>query len=69
MLWEIKHLLYSEGYTIAGAKKRLKETPKEGSSRLLLPMTEKVYRRTLSTIKQEILSLCQLLNGSRRSVI
>ena len=63
MLLEIKRLLYSEGYTIAGAKKRLKETQKEEPDRLFLPMTEEVYKRTLSTIKQEILSLCQLLNG------
>ena len=68
MLLGIKHLLYSEGYTIAGAKRRLKETHKEEPSQLVLPMTEEVYKRTLSTIKQEILSLCQLLNGSERSV-
>jgi DNA-binding transcriptional MerR regulator len=65
MLLEIKRLLYSEGYTIAGAKKRLKETQKEEPDRLFLPMTEEVYKRTLSTVKQEILSLCQLLNGSK----
>ena len=67
MLLEIKHLLYSEGYTIAGAKKRLKETQKEEPRYLFLPMTEEAYKRALSTIKQEILSLFQLLNGSGRS--
>lgn len=66
MLLEIKRLLYSEGYTIAGAKKRLKETHKEEPSHQpFLPVTEEVYKRTLNTIKQEILSLCQLLNGSK----
>ena len=64
MLLEIKHLLYNEGYTIAGAKKRLKETHREESAQLLLSVTEKAYKKMLSSIKQEILSLCELLNGT-----
>ncbi len=65
MLLEIKHLLYGEGYTIAGAKKRLKETHKEEPDQPLLPpVTEELYRRKLITIKQEIISLRELLNGT-----
>lgn len=64
MLLEIKHLLYSEGYTITGAKKRLKEVHKEEPGQLFLPMAEEVHKKTLSAIKQEILSLCNLLNGT-----
>ena len=65
MLLEIKNLLYSEGYTIAGAKKRLKETHREDSGQQpFLPVTEEMYKRALSTIKQEVLSLRQLLNGT-----
>jgi DNA-binding transcriptional MerR regulator len=64
MLLEIKHLLYKEGYTIAGAKKRLKETQREEPEQLLLPVTEEAYKKVLSSIKQEILSLCELLNGT-----
>lgn len=36
-LLEIKRLLYEEGFTIAGAKKRIKETEKEEPCQAVLP--------------------------------
>ena len=55
-LLEIRRLLYAEGYTIAGAKRRLREgartagTPKVGAE-----------GATLAEVRQELLDLCRLL--------
>ena len=55
-LLEIRRLLYAEGYTIAGAKRRLREgartagTPRVGAE-----------GATLAEVRQELLDLCRLL--------
>ncbi len=66
-LLEIKRLLYEEGYTIAGAKKRIKEILKEEPSPSPPPSaTEDSYKKVLSTVKKEILALRRMLNGKAK---
>ena len=55
-LLEIRRLLYAEGYTIAGAKRRLREgarTP--GSPRV------RAEGATLAEVRQELTDLCRML--------
>jgi len=55
-LLEIRRLLYAEGYTIAGAKRRLREGART-------PGTPRVRAEgaTLAEVRQELLDLCRLL--------
>ena len=62
LLLEIKRLLYSEGFTIEGARKRLKETKKEEKTQLKLPLIDQKYKSTLSKIKKDLQSLRKLLS-------
>lgn len=62
ILIEIKKLLYSEGYTIEGARKKLKEGKKEDRRQLRLPLSESGYRNTLLKIKKDLQSLHKKLN-------
>jgi DNA-binding transcriptional MerR regulator len=59
LLLEIKHLLYEEGFTIAGAKKRLKEGEKDEYSPAL-PQTH--YRRELDAIREDLRALHKILH-------
>ena len=61
LLLEIKRLLYTEGFTIEGARKKLKETKKEEKSQLKLPLTEQKYKSALVKIKKELESLRRLI--------
>lgn len=58
ILLEIKHLLYEEGFTIAGAKKRLKEREKDES---LLPPPQLDYRKELDSIREDLRALHRIL--------
>ena len=62
LLLEIKRLLYTEGFTIEGARKKLKETKKEEKSQLKLPLTEQKYKSTLVKLKKELESLRRLVS-------
>ncbi len=62
ILIEIKKLLYSEGYTIEGARKKLKEGRKEDRRQLRLPLSESGYRNTMLKIKKDLQSLQKKLN-------
>ena len=62
LLLEIKRLLYSEGYTIEGARKRLKEDRKEERRQLKLPLSDSKYRNTLIRIKKDLQSLHKMLS-------
>jgi DNA-binding transcriptional MerR regulator len=75
-LLEIKRLLYEEGFTIAGAKKKLKELEKDASGPVL-PMNpaqpfpsiqkeEPNYRRVLQAIRNDLRELHQLLSEKPR---
>ena len=61
LLLEIKRLLYSEGFTIEGARKRLKEMRKEEKDQLKLPLADQKYRNALVKLKKEIQSLRKML--------
>ena len=62
MLLDIKHLLYSEGFTIEGARKKLKETKKEEKTQLKLPLADQKYRSALSKIKKDLQSLRKIVS-------
>ncbi len=62
LLLEIKRLLYSEGFTIEGARKQLKENKKEEKNQLKLPLSELKYKNALIKIKKELVSLRKLLS-------
>jgi DNA-binding transcriptional MerR regulator len=61
-LLEIKKLLYVDGYTIEGARKKLKEAKKEDRRQLKLPLADSSHRNALIKIKKDILSLRKMLS-------
>lgn len=62
LLLEIKRLLYAEGYTIEGARKKLKESRKEERQQLRLPLPDAQYRNALVKIKKDLQSLQKLIS-------
>ncbi len=62
LLLEIKRLLYAEGYTIEGARKKLKENKKEERQQLKLPLADSAYKNALAKIKKDLLSLRKMLS-------
>jgi DNA-binding transcriptional MerR regulator len=62
LLLDIKRLLYSEGFTIEGARRKLKETKKEDKDQLKLPLAEQKYRTALVKLKRDLESLRKLLS-------
>jgi len=62
LLLDIKRLLYSEGFTIEGARKKLKENKKEEKDQLKLPLSELKYKNALVRIKRDLKSLRKLLS-------
>lgn len=68
-LLEIKRLLYQEGFTIAGAKRRLKENERDElvpAPSPVLQQTEALrqtdYRDLLHAIREDLRALCDLLD-------
>ena len=62
ILLEIKQLLYSDGFTIEGARKKLRETKKEEKEQLKLPLADQKYKSALVKIKKDLQSLRKLLS-------
>jgi DNA-binding transcriptional MerR regulator len=62
LLLDIKRLLYAEGFTIEGARKKLKETKKEEKDQLRLPLSEQKYKSALVKLKKDLESLRRLLS-------
>ena len=62
LLLEIKRLLYTDGFTIEGARKKLKEARKEEKDQLKLPLSEQKYRNALVKLKKDLESLRRLLS-------
>ncbi len=62
LLMQIKKLLYSEGYTIEGARKKLKEVKKEDRRQLRLPLLDPAYKNTLLKIRKDLKSLHKKLS-------
>jgi DNA-binding transcriptional MerR regulator len=61
-LLEIKRLLYAEGFTIEGARKRLRENKKEERQQLKLSLPDAAYKNALAKIKKDLQSLRKLLS-------
>jgi DNA-binding transcriptional MerR regulator len=62
LLLEIKRLLYSDGFTIEGARKKLKETKKEEKEQLKLPLADQKYKNALAKIRKDLQSLRKMLS-------
>ena len=62
LLLEIKRLLYADGFTIEGARKKLKESKKEEKEQLKLPLADQKYRNALVKIRKDLESLRKLLS-------
>ena len=62
LLLDIKRLLYTEGFTIEGARKKLRESKKEEKNQLKLPLLEQKYKSALMKIKKELESLRRLVS-------
>lgn len=62
LLLEIKKLLYQEGYTIEGAKKKLKQNKKANSKQLKLPIPDGRYKNVLTRIKKDLDALRKMLS-------
>ncbi|HWP57269.1 MAG TPA: MerR family transcriptional regulator [Candidatus Acidoferrales bacterium] len=62
LLLEIKRLLYSEGYTIEGARKKLRQNRREERQQLRLPLPDSKYRTALIKIKKDLESLHKALS-------
>jgi DNA-binding transcriptional MerR regulator len=61
----IKRLLYSEGYTIAGAREKLKADAKPAKGQPILPFPKKRPSDDLKRVKQGLQDILQLLNKRR----
>jgi DNA-binding transcriptional MerR regulator len=62
LLLDIKRLLYHDGFTIEGARKKLKETKKEDKEQLKLPLAEQKYKSALLKLRKDLESLRKLLS-------
>ncbi len=64
LLLNIKRLLYTDGHTIEGARKKLKEGKKKKKvqGQLPLPLIDPTYKHTLIKIKKDIQSLHKKLS-------
>lgn len=62
LLLDIKRLLYTEGFTIEGARRKLKEAKKEERNQLKLPLSDHKHKSALARIKKDLLSLRKMLS-------
>src|SRR6186997_3563267 len=62
LLLDIKRLLYTEGFTIEGARKKLKESKKEEKNQLKLPLAEQKYKSALIKVKKDLEALRKLVS-------
>lgn len=62
LLLEIKRLLYTEGFTIEGARRKLKQAKKEEKDQLKLPLTEQKFKNALVKLKKELETLRRLVS-------
>jgi DNA-binding transcriptional MerR regulator len=65
----IRDLLYKEGFTISGARKKLQEVygnPEPLIDQLQIPFADPQARHVITTIRNELLELREILNGSSR---
>ncbi len=62
LLLQIKQLLYTEGYTIEGARKKLKQRDPAGEEPASAPWPDPEYRETLLQIKEDLTSLRDMIS-------
>ena len=62
LLLDIKRLLYTEGFTIEGARKKLREVKKEEKDQLKLPLADQKYKSALIKVKKDLETLRKLLS-------
>ena len=61
-LLQIKRLLHEQRFTIEGARKRLKSSPKDERRQLEMPLEDRTYRNVLVRLKRDLESLHRLLS-------
>jgi DNA-binding transcriptional MerR regulator len=61
LLLAIKKLLYEDGYTIKGAKRRLRELKKSNTSQIELPFEELKTGKVLIGVKKDLKAILGLL--------
>ncbi len=61
LLLDIKRLLYTDGFTIEGARKKLREVKKDERDQLKLPLVDQKYKSALIKVKKDLESLRKLL--------
>lgn len=64
LVLRIKELLYKQGFTIAGAKKKLREPLDAGLDQMALPLSAGDNRQVLKEIREDLLELRKLLDPS-----
>lgn len=62
----IKRLLYDDGYTIAGAREKLKADAKSKTAQAVLPLIATPPTDRLKRLRQEMRDLLQMMNGKSR---
>lgn len=61
LVLQLKELLYTQGFTIAGARKKLREPSVGGDDQLTLPLPSNSQQQTLREIHQDLLKLRESL--------
>lgn len=63
-LLQIKHLLYDQGFTIAGARRRLREGPPDDETTLAVARVAEsaTLRRALDRVRKEVQELLRLVD-------
>ena len=62
LLLEIKRLLYTENFTIEGARKKLKENKKEERKQLKLSLPDTAYKNALAKVVKDLQALKKMLS-------
>jgi len=62
LLLDIKRLLYTEGFTIEGARKKLREVKKEEKDQLKLPLADQKYKSALIKVRKDLEALRKLVS-------
>jgi len=61
LILDIKRLLYKEGFTLDGAKKKIKEIQAERTKQLDFGFNEKQFQTALKSIKKELTQIKKML--------
>lgn len=61
----IKHLLYEEGFTIAGARERLKAEVRPAKTQNMLPFPKKASADRLKHVRQGLREILQILSTKK----